>query len=154
MSWNSWILPTADFSVAPWPIYTVWQFTGGDMDHNVIDTTEEGWLKFTKPDVDVQVTAKPAITEAGPRPKAKKWVNDLGDVWYSEKGAFATGGTIDLRCGARTSSKVVAQLPANTEVRYDAHNRHGGRAWIRQPRSNGYGCLVCRTGNEPWGTFK
>ncbi|MCI7591212.1 MAG: glycoside hydrolase family 25, partial [Lactobacillus johnsonii] len=46
------------------------------------------------------------------------------------------------------------QLPAGTEVKYDAYSRHGGYVWIRQPRSNGYGYLVCRAGNEPWGTFK
>lgn len=85
MNWNSWTLPAANFSVAPWPTYTVWQFTGGDMDRNVVNTTKEGWLKLAKPNVNVKVTSKPVVTEAKPRPEVKKWVDDLGDTWYSEK---------------------------------------------------------------------
>ncbi|MBD0888728.1 glycoside hydrolase family 25 [Lactobacillus gasseri] len=154
MNWNSWTLPAANFSVAPWPTYTVWQFTGGDMDRNVVNTTKEGWLKLAKPNVNVKVTSKPVVTEAKPRPEVKKWVDDLGDTWYSEKGTFVTGEAINLRYGAKTSSKIIAQLSAGTEVKYDAYSRHGGYVWIRQPRSNGYAYLVCRAGNEAWGTFK
>jgi len=154
MNWNSWTLPTASFSVAPWPTYTIWQFTGGDMDRNVVNTTREGWQKLAKPNVDGRPVSQPVIAETKPRPEVKKWTDDLGDVWYSEKGTFVTGGAINLRYGARTSSKIIAQLQAGTEVKYDAYSRHDGYVWIRQPRSNGYGYLVCRAGNEAWGTFK
>lgn len=154
MNWSSWTLPAANFNVAPWPTYTIWQFTGGDMDRNVVNTTREGWKKLAKPNVDVKVTSKPVVTEAKPRPEVKKWVDDLGDTWYSEKGTFVTGGAVNLRYGAKTSSKIIAQLPAGTEVKYDAYSRHDGYVWIRQPRSDGYGYLVCRAGNEAWGTFK
>lgn len=154
MNWNSWTLPAASFSVAPWPTYTIWQFTGGDMDRNVVNTTREGWKKLAKPNANGKPTSQPVISETKPRPEVKKWTDELGDVWYSEKGTFVTGGAINLRYGARTSSKIIAQLPAGTEVKYDAYSRHDGYVWIRQPRSNGYGYLVCRAGNEAWGTFK
>ena len=42
MNWTSWTLPDINFSVSPWPTYTIWQFTGGDMDRNVVNTTKEG----------------------------------------------------------------------------------------------------------------
>ena len=154
MNWNSWTLPDVNFSVSPWPTYTIWQFTGGDMDRNVVNTTKEGWLKLAKPNVDGRPSSQPAPSEAGPRPEVKKWTDDFGDTWYSEKGTFVTGGAINLRCGAKTSSKLIAQLSAGTEVKYDAYSRHDGYVWIRQPRLNGYGYLVCRAGNEAWGTFK
>ncbi|MGX4702766.1 GH25 family lysozyme [Lactobacillus gasseri] len=154
MDWNSWTLPNVKFSIAPWSTYTIWQFTGGDMDRNVVNTDKAGWQKSTKPNADGRPVSQPTTAETKPRPEVKKWTDDLGDVWYSEKGTFVTGGAINLRYGARTSSKIIAQLPANTEVKYDAYSRHGGYVWIRQPRSNGYGYLVCRAGNEAWGTFK
>lgn len=154
MNWNSWTLPAATFSVVPWSTYTVWQFTGGDMDRNVVNTTKEGWQKLAKPNVDFKPTSQPVVSEAKPRPVVKKWVDDLGDTWYSENGTFVTGGAINLRYGAKTSSKIITQLPAGIQVKYDAYSRHDGYVWIRQPRSNGYGYLVCRAGNEAWGTFK
>ena len=97
MNWNSWTLPNVKFSVAPWSIYTIWQFTGGDMDRNVVNTDKTGWQKLAKPNVDGRPVAQPATTETKPRPEVKKWTDDLGDVWYSEKGTFVTGEAINLR---------------------------------------------------------
>ena len=109
--------------------------------------TEVGKIKTTVKVEDPKFTKKALIS-------SKKFTPIERDVWYSEKGTFVTGGAINLRYGARTSSKIIAQFPAGTEVKYDAYSRHGGYVWIRQPRSNGYGYLVCRAGNEEWGTFK
>ena len=81
----------------------------------------------------------------------------MGDRWFAEKGTFITGTAINLRWGAKTNSALIATLPANSEVKYDAWSRHDGYVWLRQPRPNDqYGYLVCRdaNNNQPFGTFK
>lgn len=41
---------------APWDVFTVHQFTGSDMDRNMVNTTKEGWLKMANPnDVGVNL---------------------------------------------------------------------------------------------------
>ena len=66
-----------------------------------------------------------------------------------------TCGAIDLRTGASTNSKVIAELPANSEVKYDAYRTIGQYTWLRQPRANNeYGYLVGRNNGQAWGTFK
>ena len=60
-----------------------------------------------------------------------------------------------MRTGASTNSKVIAQLPANSEVKYDAYRTIGQYTWLRQPRANNeYGYLVGRNNGQAWGTFK
>ena len=87
-------------------------------------------------------------------PVPNTWVDGLGDKWTKEDGYFITGTQINLRWGATPQSKLITTLPAGTSVKYDAFSRHGGYVWIRQPRQDGYGYLVCREGNNPLGTFK
>lgn len=41
--------------------------------------------------------------------------------WVKQEGTFTTGGAINLRTGASTNSSIIAQLPANSEVKYDEH---------------------------------
>lgn len=97
---------------------------------------------------------KPAITTELP---TNHWVDDLGDRWFAENGTFITGAAINLRWGAKANSALIATLPANSEVKYDAWSRHDGYVWLRQPRSNAqYGYLVCRdaNNNQPFGTLK
>ena len=75
--------------------------------------------------------------------------------WTKQNGVFITGGAINLRTGASTNSKVIALLPTNTEIKYDAYRTTGQYTWLRQPRANGqYGYLVGRNNGNAWGTFK
>ncbi len=79
----------------------------------------------------------------------------IADTWYKEEGKFYPNGTINIRYGARTTSDIIGTVTKGDCVKYDAYSRHGGYVWIRQPRANGeHGFLVCRQGNDPWGTFK
>ncbi len=55
--------------------------------------------------------------------------------WIKQDGTFTTGGAINLRTGASTSSSIIAQLPANSEVKYDAYATKGNYTWLRQPRA-------------------
>lgn len=126
----------------------IWQFTdnwrGLNVDGNIslIDLKTDG-----KP---VAQPSKPAVKQSAPQ----SWVDDIGDTWYKEEGKFYPNGTINIRYGARTTSDIIGTVTKGDCVKYDAYSRHGGYVWIRQPRSNGYGYLVCRAGNEAWGTFK
>ena len=81
--------------------------------------------------------------------------NNVNSNWTKQNGVFITGGAINLRTGASTNSKVIALLPTNTEIKYDAYRTTGQYTWLRQPRANGqYGYLVGRNNGNAWGTFK
>lgn len=127
----------------------IWQFTdnwrGLNVDGNIslIDLKTDG-----KP---VAQQSKPDVNQSAPQ----SWVDELGDTWYKEEGKFYPNGTINIRYGARTTSDIIGTVTKGDCVKYDAYSRHGGYVWIRQPRANGQlGFLVCRQGNDPWGTFK
>lgn len=127
----------------------IWQFTdnwrGLNVDGNIslIDLKTDG-----KP---VAQPSKPAVKQSTPQ----SWIDDIGDTWYKEEGKFYPNGTINIRYGARTTSDIIGTVTKGDCVKYDAYSRHGGYVWIRQPRANGEpGFLVCRQGNDPWGTFK
>ena len=127
----------------------IWQFTdnwrGLNVDGNIslIDLKTDG-----KP---VAQLSKPAVKQSVPQ----SWVDEIGDTWYKEEGKFYPNGTINIRYGARTTSDIIGTVTKGDCVKYDAYSRHGGYVWIRQPRANGeHGFLVCRQGNDPWGTFK
>ncbi|MGJ0683575.1 GH25 family lysozyme [Lactobacillus johnsonii] len=80
---------------------------------------------------------------------------NVNSDWTKQNGVFVTGGAINLRTGVSTNSKVIAELPANSEVKYDAYRTIGQYTWLRQPRANGqYGYLVGRNNGQAWGTFK
>ncbi len=97
---------------------------------------------------------KPANRPAQPAEKPSTTTNVNSD-WTKQNGVFVTGGAINLRTGASTNSKVIAMLPTNTEVKYDAYRTEGQYTWLRQPRANGqYGYLVGRDNGQAWGTFK
>jgi GH25 family lysozyme M1 (1,4-beta-N-acetylmuramidase)/uncharacterized protein YciI len=112
-------------------------------------TFKEGSASVSKP-----AETKPANKPAQPAEKPSTTTNVNSD-WTKQNGVFVTGGAINLRTGANTNSKVIAQLPANTEVKYDAYRTEGQYTWLRQPRANGqYGYLVGRDNGQAWGTFK
>ena len=99
-------------------------------------------------------TAKPNTNTNKPAEKPSTNTNVNSD-WTKQNGVFVTGGAINLRTGASTNSKVIAELPANSEVKYDAYRTNGQYTWLRQPRANGqYGYLVGRNNGQAWGTFK
>ncbi len=100
---------------------------------------------------------KPAQTTNKPSQPAEKpnITTNVNSDWTKQNGVFVTGGAINLRTGASTNSKVIAMLPTNTEVKYDAYRTEGQYTWLRQPRANNeYGYLVGRDNGQAWGTFK
>ena len=112
-------------------------------------TFKEGSASVSKP-----AETKPANKPAQPAEKPSTSTNVNSD-WTKQNGVFVTGGAINLRTGAGTNSKVIAMLPTNTEVKYDAYRTEGQYTWLRQPRANGqYGYLVGRNNGQAWGTFK
>ena len=112
-------------------------------------TFKEGSATASKP-----AETKPANKPAKPTNKPSTNTNVNSD-WTKQNGVFVTGGAINLRTGASTNSKVIAELPANSEVKYDAYRTIGQYTWLRQPRANGqYGYLVGRNNGQAWGTFK
>ncbi len=117
-------------------------------------TFKEGSATTAKP-AETKPANKPAQpTETKPAEKPSTTTNINSD-WTKQNGVFVTGGAINLRTGASTDSKVIAQLPANSEVKYDAYRTIGQYTWLRQPRANNeYGYLVGRNDGQAWGTFK
>src|SRR5699024_3546777 len=112
-------------------------------------TFKEGSATASKP-----AETKPANKPAQPSQKPSTNTNVNSD-WTKQNGVFVTGGAINLRTGASTNSKVIAELPANSEVKYDAYRTIGKYTWLRQPRANNeYGYLVGRSNGQAWGTFK
>ena len=112
-------------------------------------TFKEGSATASKP-----AETKPANKPAQPTNKPSTNTNVNSD-WTKQNGVFVTGGAINLRTGAITNSKVIAELPANSEVKYDAYRTIGQYTWLRQPRANNkYGYLVGRNNGQAWGTFK
>lgn len=155
----NWNYQGAGFNVTPWSTFTIHQFTGTDMDRNMVNTTREGWLKIaggtTSKPTEVSKPVEPAPKPTG-QPE-KSFVDGLGDRWVYENGVFTSNIAINLRWGARPSSSLIATLPAGSTIKYDAWSRHGNYVWLRQPRGNGqYGYLVCRDAKtgEPFGSFK
>lgn len=153
-----------DFNYFPSANYVdMWQHTDNLLGYNVdgsITLTDNAVNLFNpseapKPEPNKPIEQEtPAITTELP---SNHWVDDMGDRWFAEKGTFITGTAINLRWGAKTNSALIATLPANSEVKYDAWSRHDGYVWLRQPRPNDqYGYLVCRdaNNNQPFGTFK
>ena len=113
--------------------------------NNSNDTAKPNSNNSTQP-------AQPTETKPVEKPSTNTNVNS---AWTKQNGVFVTGGAINLRTGASTDSKVIAQLPANSEVKYDAYRTIGQYTWLRQPRANNeYGYLVGRNNGQAWGTFK
>lgn len=138
---------TADFGYFPsMDNIAIWQFSsnwyGLDVDANITL-------------IDLKSDDKPVSKPTIKQPAQQSWVDELGDTWYKEEGKFYPNGTINIRYGARTTSDIIGTVTKGDCVKYDAYSRHGGYVWIRQPRANGeHGFLVCRQGDDPWGTFK
>lgn len=161
MNWNSWNVPNMGVNTYPWKTWTIWQFTGGDMDRNVLNVDADGWHKLAKPNgVITQPQAPKPVVK--PQDTPKSFVDDLHVTWYLEKGKFIVTADegIVLRWGATTKSAKIGVLPKGSVVKYDSFCHSGGYVWIRQPRGNGqYGYLP--TGESSggkrtsiWGKFE
>ena len=130
--------------------------TEGQYGYLVGRNNGQAWGTFKEGSASVSNPAetKPANKPAQPAEKPSTSTNVNSD-WTKQNGVFVTGGAINLRTGASTNSKVIAMLPTNTEVKYDAYRTEGQYTWLRQPRANGqYGYLVGRNNGQAWGTFK
>ena len=57
--------------------------------------------------------------------------NNVKSDWTKQNSVFITGGAINLRTGASTNSKVIALLPTNTEIKYDAYRTTGQYTWLQ-----------------------
>ncbi|MBD5429728.1 GH25 family lysozyme [Lactobacillus sp.] len=122
MNWKSWTLPNANFSINPWSTYTIWQFTGDNMDRNIVNTTHEGWKKFAQGD---KATTKKKTT------------------WVKKSGTFTLGQDLNIHTKPQIDAPSIAKLSKGSVVKYDATLQGPLRLWLRQPRSNGtYGYMV------------
>lgn len=69
---HSWTVPDFaayckrhGYSLSPWKSYTLWQFTGGDMDRSVAAVDADGWKKIANPSGKAS-TSKPATPAEKP----------------------------------------------------------------------------------------
>lgn len=46
---RNWNVPEFNYNISPWKTYTLWQFTGGDMDRSVAAVDAAGWKKIANP---------------------------------------------------------------------------------------------------------
>ena len=127
MNWVSWKTPNANFSVSPWPTYTAWQFTGGDMDRSVVNVTKDGWKKL----------AKGSSNPSASKPKKSAWVK--------KNGTFTLGQSLEIHKSPHIDSDSIAKLKKGDTIKFDATLQGPLRLWLRQPRKNGkYGYIVAK----------
>lgn len=157
----SWDYKGANFSVAPWETFTIHQFTGTDMDRNMVNTSKDGWEKLAKGDrggnSQQQPTPKPTPKPTSKPKQAAGFTDALGDRWTYENGKFTSNTTLHLRWGARPSASTIAVLPAGSVIKYDAWSRGSQFVYIRQPRGNGqFGYVAVRDAKtgEAYGKFE
>lgn len=117
MNWKSWTVPNMRVNTSPWQTYTIWQFTGDNMDRNLVNTTKEGWKKLAK---------------GSSKPAAKK-----KSTWVKKSGEFILGETLAIHKEPHIDSPAIAKLSKGSVVKYDATLQGPLRLWLRQPRSNG-----------------
>lgn len=123
MNWKSWTVPNMKVNTAPWNTYTVWQFTGDNMDRNVVNTTKDGWKKLAKG--SGKVTTKKSS-------------------WVKKSGEFVLGEALKIHESPHIDSPAIAKLSKGSIVKYDATLQGPLRLWLRQPRSKGYGYIVAK----------
>ncbi|WP_103661632.1 GH25 family lysozyme [Lactobacillus sp. HT06-2] len=123
MNWKSWKIPNMKVNTSPWPTYTVWQFTGDNMDRSIVNTTAAGWKKLAK-----------ESSKATPKKKSS---------WVKKSGTFVLGQALKLHESPHIDSPAIAKLPKGSKIEYDATLQGPLRLWLRQPRSKGtYGYIV------------
>lgn len=135
MNWKSWNVPNMRVNTYPWSTYTVWQFTGDNMDRNLVNTTRDGWKKLAK----------------GSKSKIEK-----KSTWKKKSGTFVLGQALEVHKSPRIESEPIAKLKKGDIIKFDATLQGPKRLWLRQPRANGtYGYIVARDKyNKPLGKIK
>lgn len=138
MNWKSWSIPNMKVNTSPWSTYTVWQFTGDNMDRNLVNTTKDGWRRLAK------------ATKAKPAEKPKK------SEWKKKAGTFTLGQSLEIHKSPHIESDSIAKLKKGDTIKFDATLQGPKRLWLRQPRANGtYGYIVARDKyNKPLGKIK
>lgn len=122
MNWKSWTVPNMRVNTAPWSTYTIWQFTGDDMDRNLVNTTKEGWKKLAK--------GSGKATPSG---------------WVKKSGEFILGEALKIHESPHIESDAIAKLKKGDTIKFDAMLQGPKRLWLRQPRANGtYGYIVAK----------
>lgn len=142
-NWKSWNVPNMKVNTYPWATYTIWQFTGDDMDRNLVNTTLAGWKKLAKPDMQ-----KKAPSKAKPAKKKSEW--------KKKSGTFTLGQSLEIHKSPHIESDSIAKLKKGDTIKFDATLQGPKRLWLRQPRANGtYGYIVARDKyNKPLGKIK
>lgn len=138
MSWYSWKVPNMNVPTSPWKTYTIWQFTGDNMDRNIVNTTKDGWRRLAK------------ATKAKPAEKPKK------SEWKKKAGTFTLSQSLEIHKSPHIESDSIAKLKKGDTIKFDATLQGPKRLWLRQPRANGtYGYIVARDKyNKPLGKIK
>lgn len=127
MNWKSWSIPNMKVNTSPWSTYTVWQFTGDNMDRNLVNTTKDGWRRLAK------------ATKAKPAEKPKK------SEWKKKAGTFTLGQSLEIHKSPHIESDSIAKLKKGDTIKFDATLQGPKRLWLRQPRANGtYGYIVAK----------
>lgn len=137
-----------DFNYFPTaPKVDVWQFTDNLLGYNVDgNITVTDISKYFTVSHETQVEEDTQVS----------YVDDLGCLWFYERGTFKTNRKINLRWGATTNSAIITTLSAGSFIKYDAYHNDGQFVWLRQPRADGtFAYLVGRDArtHEPWGVF-
>ncbi len=143
MKWYSWKVPNMKVPTGSWKTFTIWQFTGDNMDRNVVNTTIDGWKRLAKPDLQKKVPSKA-------KPAEKK------SEWKKKSGTFTLGQALEIHKNPHIESGPIAKLKKGDTIKFDAILQGPKRLWLRQPRANGtYGYIVARDKfNKPLGKIK
>ena len=138
-----------DFNYFPTaPKVDIWQFTD-----NLLDYQVDGNITVTDISKYFTVSHETQVEED----TKVSYVDDLGCLWFYEKGTLKTDRPINLRWGATTNSAIITTMPAGSTIKYDAYYNDGTYVWLRQPRCDGsYAYLVGRNAktHQAWGVFK
>lgn len=108
-----------------------------------------GWYVYRLPDT-VASPSKPVSVPADTKPDKVSW--------YFEEGTFTSTRKITIYTDPKTSSKVIAELPSGSKIKYDQFTHKDGLVWIRQPRGNTYGFIPTGESDgtnrkDYWGKF-
>ena len=123
---RNWNVPEFNYSIAPWKTYTLWQFTGGDMDRSVAAVDAAGWKKIANPagaktpaKVEVKPVQTPKYSISGK--SLSTLANDVvtgkigsGDARKNTLGKLynSVQAIVNQKLGAASSSQVVSTLKA------------------------------------------
>lgn len=122
---RSWSVPKFIYNIAPWEYYTLWQFTGGDMDRSVANIDAAGWKRLCMgdrgsndaPDETVHVAEIPKYSTDGKN--LNQMVNDVmsgqvgsGDSRKASLGSFydSVQAVVNYQVGAASKDNMIAVL--------------------------------------------